>query len=394
MLLAKGKKSLQLSLNETIPKLKHLTRPTVSKVAYSKARRKLKHGAFIELNQKTVVDVMYGDDDYKTWYGYRILATDGSRVILPDTDDIIAQFGTVAYDNKQGYSSSSGKHATARASVLYDVLNRIVLDATLAPIASYEGDLAIAHLKKTAANDLVIYDRGYAAYRIMAAASAKINFLIRCPKGRFPVATAMLAGQGADDQIVELKASPGFAKDPQNHGLPITLKVRFVRVHLDNGEIEVLVTSLLDQQLFTPADFKELYYLRWGVETFYGLMKTRLGLENFSGYSVEAVQQDFHAMIFLTGSETLLTMDAEDHLGKQTGGHQKKVNKAVSFSKIKEQAFELYYSKLPQAQKLEELTQLFMTSPTLIRKHRNPPRRHPSSHRILGFWKRNRKEVF
>jgi hypothetical protein len=34
---------------------------------------------------------------------------------------------------------------------------------------------------------------------------------------------------------------------------------------------------------------------RWGVETFYGVLKGRLELEHFSGQSVEAVRQDFGA---------------------------------------------------------------------------------------------------
>jgi hypothetical protein len=137
-----------------------------------------------------------------------------------------------------------------------------------------------------------------------------------------------------------------------------------------------------------------LYYLRWGIETFYGILKTRLGLENFSGYSPEAIRQDFFATVFLTGAETILTEDAEEALRKQRGGHPKKVNKAVSFNLIKEHAFELFYSKAPDEARLEELTKLFVTSPTLLRKDRQPPRNNPSSHRILGFWKRQRKMVF
>jgi len=46
----------------------------------------------------------------------------------------------------------------------------------------------------------------------------------------------------------------------------------------------------------------------------------------------------------------------------------KKVNKAVSFNAIKEQAFELFYSKQPNGQRLEQLTELFLSIPTFVRK--------------------------
>jgi len=50
----------------------------------------------------------------------------------------------------------------------------------------------------------------------------------------------------------------------------------FVRVRLSTGEIEVLVTSLLDEKRYTAQMFKELYNLRWGVEGFYGVIKERV----------------------------------------------------------------------------------------------------------------------
>jgi hypothetical protein len=391
MLMMKGGKSLQLSLNTLIPKL-GLSSRTVSRVAYSKARYKLKYTFFISLNQETVVKAMYEDGDYQAWKNLRILAVDGSKVMLPTNDETVKEFGVLHYDNG---ARATGEHSYAVASVLYDVLNHVAIDAVLAPAHSYEVDLAAGHLEHTKVGDLVIYDRGYCSYRMMAmAARARGDFLIRVPKGRFPVATAMLSGTGPDDVTVTLTAPDSFTKDTGNQGLPLMLTVRFVRVTLDNGEYEVLVTSLLDQDRFPRADFKALYYLRWGVETFYGILKTRLGLENFSGYSPEAIRQDFHVAVLLTGIESILTEDAEEQLAGQLGGYPKKVNKAVSFNSIKDRVFELFMSNAPQDEVLEELTELFTTTPTLVRKDRKTPRKHSPSHRVLGWWKRKRKTVF
>ncbi|NRS90585.1 hypothetical protein HNQ02_003530, partial [Flavobacterium sp. 7E] len=41
-----------------------------------------------------------------------------------------------------------------------------------------------------------------------------------------------------------------------------SLKVRLIRIVLSNGEIEVLMTSLLDSQTFPANMFKELFFLR------------------------------------------------------------------------------------------------------------------------------------
>lgn len=71
MLMSKGVKSLQRSLNELIPKL-GLPDRTVSRVAYAKARKKLKYTFFMALNQETVVRTTYEDGDYQTLHGLRI----------------------------------------------------------------------------------------------------------------------------------------------------------------------------------------------------------------------------------------------------------------------------------------------------------------------------------
>jgi hypothetical protein len=52
-----------------------------------------------------------------------------------------------------------GEHCYGRASVLYDVLNRIAVDATLTAIKTCEVDLAIAHKQHTTASDLLLMDR-------------------------------------------------------------------------------------------------------------------------------------------------------------------------------------------------------------------------------------------
>jgi len=88
LLLTKGTKSLQLRMNTFLPKLGR-PQATVDKSAYSRARQKLKHTAFIELNQEAVVATMYDDGDYQTWQGHRVLAIDGSKLQLPDTPSTV-----------------------------------------------------------------------------------------------------------------------------------------------------------------------------------------------------------------------------------------------------------------------------------------------------------------
>jgi len=70
----------------------------------------------------------------------------------------------------------------------------------------------------------------------------------------------MFEGKGRDSQIVTL--FPPNIKETRELGLPTQIKVRFVRLKLDTGETEILVTSLIDEDLYITSDFKELYNLR------------------------------------------------------------------------------------------------------------------------------------
>jgi hypothetical protein len=94
-MLQNGMKSIQLLLNEFILKFEL---ENVSNSAYTQARANLKYTAFIELNQKAVVNVMYRDDDIKLYKDMRVLAIDGSKILLPESDEITQEFGQISYE--------------------------------------------------------------------------------------------------------------------------------------------------------------------------------------------------------------------------------------------------------------------------------------------------------
>ena len=392
LVLRNSLKSLQLAANEA---MSWLGQAPVTASAYSQARHKLKHTAFIELNQRAVVDVLYADPDYRTFWGFRVLAVDGSKVVLPDRPDVRNEFGTIAWTGGKN-SLVEGEKPCALASVLYDVLNRVALDAALAPAKAYEVDLAVAHLAKTGAGDLLVMDRNYPSYRMLAELRRYgRNFVVRCSAASFAEARRMLKGDGPDSQRVKLTPCAGQRAETRRLGLPMSLAVRFVRVRLSTGEDEVLVTSLLDGDACPNEGFLALYRLRWRVETFYGLLKTRLGLENFSGKSVEAVRQDFYATVYLSGLESVLTADAQAHLDGKETRHAQTVNRAVSFNAIKSRAMDLLLGcSQDTGPLLEQLTAVFLTNPCLDRSQRNPPRKNTSTHTLLGFHKRQKKVCF
>ncbi len=390
LILKKSMKSLQLLLNELTLSLDS---DTVTNSAFTQARANPHHTAFIELNQKAVADVMYSDDNIKLYKGMRVLGIDGSKILLPDTPDIINEFDRISYSND--HPDVKGSHAYGLASVMYDVLNGVAADSVLGGARAYEVELAIGHLAHSRENDLLLYDRNYPSYfHLSFLCQLKKKFVIRCSAASFAPARKMLNGEGPDSQIVTLKPCHGKLKEIKDHDLPEEITVRFVRVTLSAGEYEVLVTSLLDEAEFPNEDFLYIYYLRWGTEGFYGILKTRLNLENFSGKTAESVYQDFYSTVYLSGLESILTADANEQLAEKPTKNKQQVNHAVSFNAIKNLAMGLLFSDLPTDNVIRRLESLFLTNPVSIRNEREVPRQKRSARHLLNYAKRQRKMCF
>jgi RNA recognition motif-containing protein len=169
-----------------------------------------------------------------------------------------------------------------------------------------------------------------------------------------------------------------------------------VKIVLSSGEIEVLATSLLEEQQFKVEEFGELYYLRWGVETFFSKLKGRLGLENFTGKSVETIKQDFWSTIFISNLESIMTEDIEETLnaGLANYKYEKSINKSVSFNAIKNLAFDVFSTESDIDCIMDRLSQLFLMNTLVVRKGRKVERNKVTDTRSLNYQKRTRKHVF
>lgn len=390
LIIQKSVKSMQVVLNEFFEKL---CSEAVSSSAFTQARSHLSHKAFIELNQEAVVKVCYSDGEYERYKGYRLCGVDGSKIYLPKEEKIIAEFGGSAANQ---YSPDIIPYALG--SVLYDLLNHVAIDSILAPADAYEVDLAIEHLAHTTAEDLLLFDRNYPSYRFLSTLTkAHRAFVIRCSDGSFSAVRRMFKGNGPDSQIVTLSVSSPQSKEINKQELPRQITVRLVRVMLDTGEMEVLITSLVDEIEHPTVDFKRLYFSRWGSETFYDLLKSRLQIEHFTGKTVESVKQDFFAAIYISGLETLLIGKAQSILQErsQENKYPLQVNHAISFNSIKNHVFALLLETESDEQLLlDKLTQVFLRKPTAVRENRSFPRLKLTPSQGLQFHKRTKKICF
>jgi hypothetical protein len=397
LLLQKSVRSLQNHLHGFFTALGQLGQ-SVTPSAWSQARLKLRHTAFIELNQRAVLEVIYPAGSgfaVRQWRGHRLLGIDSSLLRLPNQESLGQEFGWVECTNNQG---ACGRYAQARLSALTDLLNRIVIEAHLVPTAQGERSLAAEHLSAMAPEDLGILDRGYASYDLFARFHRHRRwFVCRCPRSSFAVVNRLFRENVEGRSVIEqVRVHHEDREAIRQAGLPEVITLRFVTVRLSTGELEVLATNLLDEERHPTSEFGVLYRYRWGIETYYGLIKGRLDLERFTGLSTEAIRQDVYATLFLSNLESVLTRPAQEQL--QTGSealvHRQQVNHAVTFHAIKSQMIALLLSQRPVADVVEELQALFLANPVSVRPERKVPRTKQSAWRSYHYQRNTRKAVF
>jgi hypothetical protein len=377
--------SIQRELNEFFSKINNedFSIQHVSKGAFSLARKKISHTAFEQLSEEAVKE-FYNQAPYIVWGGFRVLAVDGSRLLLPNSDDIAKDFPTT------GFGQHANCHRSmASISLVYDVFNQVTLSAKMDTFKCPEIALFNTQLDEVCfkENDLILLDRGYSSapllYKLF---QRKLNFCVRL-SSRLAIVKEMLTN-GQTDEIVTFKLKGRQLKDIKQNELTqeIEFSARVVIFDLENGEKEILCTSLLCQKDTTIEELKWLYHQRWSEEEMYKLLKLRMDIENFSGLTSLSVKQDFYAAIFTMNMTAILGHPISERIKKEVKEAKvspRKINKANAVSFISKSLVGIFI-KNNYEKCLQCLDDILLKTTEIVRPGRTFPRirrvKKPKSH--------------
>lgn len=359
--------------------------PEVSKAAFCKARKKLKPEIFSKLSD-TVIKGYYDEDaGVKLWQNrFRVLACDGSTLELPNSDDIIDEFGVFKVRN------DGKKTCMARTLSVYDATNHLTLYGQMANMEKSETELLWEALPQLEVftNDIFVFDRYYASHLLMFYLNAMgCHYCFRMKKDWWKIVEGFNA-TGKQSQVIELQLPLKDHKEAQELEITRTkIKVRLVKIKLDSGEDEILLTSLTDAKSVSVTDLKELYGLRWNIEESYKTFKHRVCIENFTGKSVQAVKQDYCLKIFIMNLTAAAVNPINEALSKplQPVKHIRKVNLTEALSNMRKAVISFFLFQKAE----EEIPKVFtrmakVTEP--VRKGRQYPRHHqPKRKYPMGY---------
>lgn len=303
---------------------------TVTSAAFVQQRAKLLPTAFENLFHnfvcKTTTDHLFK--------GYRLLAVDGSDIHIPTNRD--------DSDSLYQYKDSRKPYNLLHLNALYDVNQHTYEDAiVLKSHLSNENRALTDMVDRSTINTpaLVIADRGFESYNNMAHIQEKgWKFLIRIrdfstnslgilhgfelpSMDEYDIDIDLKLTRKQTNEVKELlKDKTHYRFMPQSSTfdyLPgnsrksdptvmYRLQFRIVRFKITKDIYEVVVTNL-DRMDFPPLILKELYSMRWGIETSFRDLKYTIGLLHFHAKKAEYILQEIYARLIMYNFSEIIT---------------------------------------------------------------------------------------
>lgn len=253
----------------------------------------------------------------KNFHGYRLLAVDGT---------VMTYNGSADQDT---YMPNTGNGVNQyHVNALYDLLNRTYVDALIQPNPQANETMAAWQMMERTSmhiKSILIGDRGYGSINLIEHINRieDAEYLFRIKNGLWKEIRDWPMKDIDTDIEIHLRTTQknadkkeyaaGTTKWVPGHGKfrklkhavwdfesPYTVKVRVVRFRIsekdDDSSWETIVTSL-PRDPFSPAVLKQMYHLRWNVETSFRELKYAIGVTNFHAKKTQLVQQEIWARL-------------------------------------------------------------------------------------------------
>lgn len=284
--------------------------PTSS--AFIQQRDKLKPEAFRSLFHSFSGQLPSTSQD-----GYHFFAVDGSTVLIPLENQ--KQNEAYSYFKRKEQRSYYQLHLNAT----YDLINHRYATAYIESRRGHNERGAFHQMLEYypfPQNSVFIFDRGYEGYPLMAHILGKQQFFVSRVKdnqeGGLLKGIQLPQEEEFDflfrkilvHRITKTCTEPTEAYHTVHHSntpyflnsdvKEFPMEFRIVRFRLDNGDYECLLTNLPEEK-FSTEDLKQIYRMRWGIETSFRTLKHSIGLTSFHTKKVESIIQEIWARLLL-----------------------------------------------------------------------------------------------
>jgi hypothetical protein len=259
------------------------TLPDKNTCGYCTARRRLglpllraaheRIGQWIEAHRR-------GGDE---WCGRKVGVLDGCGVSMPDTKA-----------NRKRWPYAGGQKPgcgfpTAQLVGLFCLATGRLIHFAFESWKAHEIPLARQLIGWIEAGSVILTDRGFCGWGFIALLHRKsVDVVMRLHQRRKVTGRTM--------NLAKPRCRPDTWEKSLWDELPDEIKVRIVSFRIEirgfRTQHIVLLTTLLDEELYSDEQIASLYYRRWAVELFFRDIKTTLGLDILRCLSPELIEKE------------------------------------------------------------------------------------------------------
>lgn len=308
----------------------HLLGKAVSAEAYGQARARLPLELFQRLLGEVCRRAQACLEASPRWRGHRLWLVDGSSCSMPDTPELQNAFG------QPGQQAPGCGFPVAHLLTLFHAGTGLLLRTIAAPLRTHDMAQAAQLHAEMSPGDVLIADRGFCSYAHLALllrgglhAVLRLHQkqLVNFRLGRMhspPVGpykniqglpkTRWIKWLGTLDQQVEYfkpQQKPVWLDAATYAALPASLILRELRYRIEQPGCRtrevILVTTLIDAELYPAWELAGLYGRRWQVETDLRHLKQTLHMEVLRTKTVAGIHKEL-AMFALVYNLVRLVM--------------------------------------------------------------------------------------
>lgn len=156
--------------------------------------------------------------------------------------------------------------------------------------------------------------------------------------------------------------------------------LRFLKIPLGEHKDEILLTKLTPEE-FTADELKEVYHLRWGIETTYNILKNRMKLEEFSGIRERLILQDIYCAVWLYNLTTLRLIEISEtrDIPQERYKYEMKQNFNITIGIVKTYFIQSVMGETHEQRKkaVKQMSELLGKHLVPVRPNRAVKRKHP-----------------
>jgi hypothetical protein len=258
----------------------------VSEAAFSKARQRMPSAFWLALFVLLGEHFLSLYPQMVRWRRFRLMALDGTEVLLPDWPSLRSHFGTPR--------NASGSHGPqARLVLLQYPLARLPRAHALEPRAVGENSMARRLLQGLGSEDLVLLDAGFLCYGLLCQIDQQDAFFCLRLKKSLNVRRIQRLSTQTGNRDVLVEWTPKDSRGNwRKEGLPKSMTLRLLTYRAKGFRPLQLLTNVRSVQEVPYEQFwglgvseegevlfKGAYNLRWEIETTYLELKVQQGLQ-------------------------------------------------------------------------------------------------------------------